>query len=294
MGKTHLLRAIGHEAFARGRKAVYISAETFINEFVGSISRGRMDDFRNRYREAEYLLVDDVQFIAGKEQTQDEFFHTFNALHEAGRQIVLTSDRPPRSLATLTRRLQSRFEGGLIADIQEPELETRVAILEMKWRLREGDRGPAPVDVLTFLAQDARNGRELEGALNRVRAFAELQSVPISLELAKRAIQARSETANGRTMQPQQVLKLVSRETGIALRDLQGPRRDKQTALARQISAYLLRECTQLSLSEIGNLLGGRDHSTIAHSHEKVATSLSGDQQLHRLVTSLREAISHG
>ncbi len=294
LGKTHLLRAIGHEALARGCKVVYISAETFIHEFISSIGRGRMEDFRNRYREADYLLVDDVQFIAGKEQTQDEFFHTFNALHEAGRQIVLTSDRYPRSLATLTRRLQSRFEGGLIADIQEPDLETRIAILDVKWRTRAGNLCPAPIDALTLLAEGAHNGRELEGVLNRARALAGIQSLPLTLEIARQAVSAGTESAAARVTNPTQILKLVSRETGISTREIQGPRRDKQTALARQVSAYLLRECSQLSLAEIGALLGGRDHSTIAHSHEKVTTSLASDQQLHHLVAILREAISPG
>ena len=297
LGKTHLLHAIGHRALDRGLEVVYVSSETFMNEFIDSIKQGRMEEFRARYRKSRVLLVDDIQFLAGKEQTQEEFFHTFNAVYQASGQIVISSDRHPRAITTLEDRLRSRFVWGLMTDIQAPDLETRTAILRRKMAesVRAGGSSVVPNEVLDFIAQKvASNIRELEGALNRVRAYAELARAPVSLELAGLALHEMLESAGRRVVAPDAVIRAVCRTTGVPRQDLAGKHRDRRVLVPRQIAMYLLREETDLSLSEVGALFGGRDHSTVLHSCDKIATELERNDRLRSSVRSVREALAQG
>lgn len=292
LGKTHLLHAIGHHALEADLEVVYVSSETFTNEFIEAVSRGRMEAFRARYRRADILLIDDVQFIAGKEQTQEEFFHTFNEVYDGAGQIVLTSDRPPRAIATLAQRLQSRFSMGLIADIQEPNLETRIAILQAKLAERPA-ACTVPPEVLAFIAERVpSNVRELEGALNRVLAQAEMLGTELTPELARLALDPALPALALRVVDPDTVIKAVCRMSGIGRRALEGPGRDRKTTAARQVAMYLLREQTDLSLAEIGGLLGGRDHTTILHGHGKITRSLADDESLQQTVAALRSELA--
>ncbi len=295
LGKTHLLHAIGHAALNRGLQVVYVSSETFTNEFIESISRGRMEEFRAKYREPHILLIDDIQFIAGKEQTQEEFFHTFNAVYEASGQIVITSDRHPKAITTLEDRLRSRFVWGLMTDIQPPDLETRTAILRAK--MAEADRSgaplPVPSEVLDFIAAKvSSNIRELEGALNRVVAYAQLLNTAVTVEVAAAALNEVLEPAGRGAVAPEQVIDAVCRATGVTRRELEGKQRDRRVVVPRQIAMYLLREETELSLSEVGSRFGGRDHSTVLHSCEKVAADLERDDRLRSTVKTIREALT--
>jgi chromosomal replication initiator protein len=295
LGKTHLLHAIGHEAVTRGLQVVYVSSETFTNEFIESISRGRMEEFRAKYRESHILLIDDIQFIAGKEQTQEEFFHTFNAVYEASGQIVITSDRHPKAITTLEDRLRSRFVWGLMTDIQAPDLETRTAILRAK--MAEADRNGTPLavpsEVLDFIAAKvSSNIRELEGALNRVVAYAQLLATPVTVEVAAAALNEVLEPAGRAALSPGEVIDAVCRATGITRQELESKARDRRVVIPRQIAMYLLREDTDLSLSEVGSLFGGRDHSTVLHSCEKVAADLEKDERLRALVKTIREGLT--
>jgi chromosomal replication initiator protein len=290
LGKTHLLHAIGLACRERGLNVVYVSSEQFTNQFIAAIQERSTEEFRTRYRSADVLLIDDIQFIGGKEQTQEGFFHTFNDLHNASRQIVLTSDRPPRALALLEDRLRSRFEWGLTVDIQPPDLETRLAILRAKAQaigLAVAD------DVLEFLARKVqRNVRELEGSLNRLAAFCSFTSVPPTMETAQRALADLIPTPARQAATPEMVLTAVSRQLGISRDSLTGPRRDKKTAIARQIAMYLLREDLNLSFSEIGRLLGNRDHSTVTYAVSKVASDANVDAGLRRAILEIREALT--
>lgn len=295
LGKTHLLHAIGHAALHRGMEVVYVSSETFTNQFIESISRGRMEDFRARYRHSDVLLVDDIQFIAGKEQTQEEFFHTFNAVYEAGGQIVITSDRHPKAITTLEDRLRSRFVWGLMADIQPPELETRAAILRARMAngSRNGRCSSVPSEVLDFIAARVpSNIRELEGALNRVLAYAEHAAAPVTIELTATALRDLLEFGARRAPSPQAVIQAVCRATGVSRADLEGKQRDRRVVVPRQIAMYLLREETGLALSEVGALFGGRDHSTVLHSYEKMTRELRQNERLRNTVGQVHEALS--
>jgi chromosomal replication initiator protein len=294
LGKTHLLHAIGHAAVTRGLQVVYVSSETFTNEFIESISRGRMDEFRTKYREPHILLIDDIQFIAGKEQTQEEFFHTFNAVYEASGQIVITSDRHPKAITTLEDRLRSRFVWGLMTDIQPPDLETRSAILRAK--MAEADRNGAPLavpsEVLDFIAAKvSSNIRELEGALNRVMAYAELTKSTVTADVAAAALNEVLEPPGRGAATPGEVVDAVCRATGVLRTDLESKQRDRRVLLPRQIAMYLLREDTDLSLSEVGTLFGGRDHTTVLHSYEKVAAALERDERLRATIKTIREGL---
>ncbi|HZT06260.1 MAG TPA: chromosomal replication initiator protein DnaA [Chloroflexota bacterium] len=295
LGKTHLLHAIGHAAIDRGLQVVYVSSETFTNQFIESISRGRMEEFRSKYRQPHILLIDDIQFIAGKEGTQEEFFHTFNAVYEASGQIVITSDRHPKAITTLEDRLRSRFVWGLMADIQQPDLETRIAILRAKTaETGRSGRPVAPPEVLDFIAAKVpSNIRELEGALNRVLAYAELASTPVTLELAAAALEDVIAPAGKRAIAPAAVIDAVCSAMGVARSDVEGKQRDRRVLLPRQIAMYLLREATELSLSEIGALFGGRDHSTVLHSCEKIANGLQHNGHLRNTVRAIQEALGH-
>ena len=270
VGKTHLLQAIGQEAIDQGKgNVVYATSEAFTNELINAIREGSTAAFRERYRNADYLLLDDVQFIAGKEATQEEFFHTFNALHGAGKQIVLTSDRPPGELRVLEARLRSRFEWGLCADMQPPDFETRMAIIRTKANARHRR---VPEVVLNALATRAgSNVRELEGALNRVLAMSDLLGADPGMEIV-RSVLGEPESAGG-SCRPADVLQAVSAYFRVKGSELSGPQRDRRVSYARQIAMYLLREDAKLSLIEVGSHLGGRNHSTVIYSCEKIAES---------------------
>lgn len=287
LGKTHLLHAIGHRALQLGYRMLYCSSEQFTNELIGAIRNQNTEEFRNKYRQVDILLIDDIQFIAGKESTQEEFFHTFNYLHAGGRQVVLSSDRPPKALATLDDRLRSRFEGGLQTDISQPDFETRVAILQSK-----ANRMNAEVDhsVLMMMAERVdSNIRELEGVLNRLIVQARLMNSPLNLHLATTIL---DNLAPERTpCAPDALIRLVATHFQLKADDLRGRKRTKEIANARQIAMFLLREEHALSLPAIGDQLGGRDHSTVRYGIEKVATELNEDEALRQTITALREKI---
>jgi chromosomal replication initiator protein len=287
LGKTHLLHAIGHDCQAQGLRVLYVSSETFTNDLIESIRAHTTETFRGKYRTADVLLVDDIQFIAGKESTQEEFFHTFNALHSTGKQIVLSSDRSPKAMLTLEERLCSRFEWGLIADIQPPDLETRIAILRSK---AESCGTVVPDEILTVIAgriQD--NIRELEGALNRVVALSRLTHQPLTAEVAETAlgdlIPQRSKLTEA------QILEAVADHFGLASGALRGSSRSRAIARPRQVAMYLLREEVGTSLPQIGAMLGGRDHTTILYGCERIADLIEKDANLQREVVSLRRRL---
>jgi len=287
LGKTHLLHAIGHVPLNKNLKVLYISSETFTNDLINSIRNQTTEEFRLKYRHIDVLLVDDIQFIAGKESTQEEFFHTFNTLHAANKQIVISSDRPPKAILTLEERLRSRFEWGLIADIQPPDLETRTAILRFK---AESQPWSIPEEVIDFLAHKIQsNIRELEGALNRVVAYATMMASPLTVEVAMAALQ---DIAPHRLPSLQEIIMAVARFYGLSVEDLTGPRRSKAVALPRQVAMYLARQETDASLLEIGEALGGRDHSTVLYGHEKIS-SLAEEESLRRELFSIKEMLYH-
>jgi chromosomal replication initiator protein len=273
VGKTHLLQAIGQAATDRGHDALYVTSETFTNELIASIRQGSTVAFRERYRCVDYLLLDDVQFIAGKEATQEEFFHTFNALHQVNKQIVLSSDRPPAELRVLEARLRSRFEWGLTADLQPPDLETRIAIARQKAALR-GRKLPETA-LMTLATRAGKNVRELEGALNRVLALSDLLEVEPSMEIVRQVL---GDPEDRNCCQPTAVLEAVSAYYRVKSSELSGPQRERRISYARQIAMYLLREEAKLSLIEIGNQLGGRNHSTVIYSCDKIAESKTRGQ----------------
>jgi chromosomal replication initiator protein len=287
LGKTHLLHAIGWEAIRVRPRVMYVTAEQFTNEFISAIRERRSEDFRDKYRSVDVLLLDDIQFIAGKEQTQEGLFHTFNALHTGNSQIVISCDRPPKSLTLLEDRLRSRFEWGLIVDMQPPDLETRTAILQTK---AEEQKTGAPPEVLNFIARRIqKNIRELEGALNRVMAYARLTKSPLTVELATQALADISSDAHKRTLTPTVIMSVVATFFNIPPETLQGKRRDKTSSQARQIAMYLLREELQCSWTQIGRELGGRDHSTILHGYHKISDEVNTDHGLRRDLLEIRE-----
>ena len=284
LGKTHLMHAIAHRCRQNGYKAVYVSCEMFTNELVTAIRTNAQEQFRAKYRTSDVLLVDDVQFLAGKPSTQEELFYTFNALHEAGKQIVLASDRPPKAIATLENRLRSRFEWGLIADIQSPDLETRLAILEAKCAIH-GSVLPYPL-LERIASLVPSNIRELEGALTRVVAHASLSGVRLTPErietiLADMALPKAQIT-------PEHLLTLVARQFAVSLDDLTGPTRKREIVQARQVAMFLLRTDLELSLSTVGAFFGGRDHATVMHSVDKVTASLESNDGVRSAVEGLR------
>ncbi len=287
LGKTHLLHAIGWEAIRVRPRVMYVTAEQFTNEFISAIRERRNEDFRNKYRSVDVLLLDDIQFIAGKEQTQEGLFHTFNDLHTGNSQIVISCDRPPKSLTLLEDRLRSRFEWGLIVDMQPPDLETRIAILQTK---AEEQKTGVPAEVLNSIARRIqKNIRELEGALNRVLAYARLTKSPLTVELATQALADISSDAHKRTLTPTVIMNVVATFFNIPPETLQGKRRDKTSSQARQIAMYLLREELQCSWTQIGRELGGRDHSTILHGYHKISDEVNTDHGLRRDLLEIRE-----
>jgi len=277
LGKTHLMHAIGHYILEHNpsAKVVYISSEKFTNEFINAIRDNRADDFRNKYRNVDILLIDDIQFLAGKESTQEEFFHTFNTLHEESKQIVISSDRPPKEIPTLEDRLRSRFEWGLITDITPPDLETRIAILRKKAKAEGLD---IPNEVMIYIAnQIDSNIRELEGALIRVVAYSSLENKDITAELAAEALKDIIPASKPNVLTIQDIQKAVGEYFGLKLEDFKAKKRTKSVAFPRQIAMYLARELTDFSLPKIGEEFGGRDHTTVIHAHEKISKLIQED-----------------
>jgi chromosomal replication initiator protein len=291
LGKTHLMHAIGNAVVARfpRKRVVYATSEKFTNEFITSIQQGRIDDFRARYRRIDLLLIDDIQFIADKERTQEEFFHTFNAIHEDGKQIVLSSDRPPKQIVTLEERLRSRFEWGLIADLTAPDLETRIAILRAK---AEESAVPIGSDVSEFIARKVvSNIRELEGALNRVVAYASMGAMPITIELAQAVLSNVLYNPKKRHVTTEKIARVVADYYGVGLDALRGQKRDKAIVTPRQIAMFLMREETDVSLLRIGAELGGRDHSTVLHAYAKINREAALNDEMRRDIAAVRELI---
>jgi chromosomal replication initiator protein len=287
LGKTHLLHAVGNACERRGLTVLYVSSEEFTNDLISAIRSHTTQAFREKYRRNDVLLVDDIQFIAGKESTQEEFFHTFNTLHGQDKQIVVSSDRPPKALVTLEERLRSRFEWGLTADIQPPDFETRVAILRSKAD-RAGYRIPS--ETIEFIARRVQsNIRELEGALNRVAAFASLSGLPVTPQLVDSALADLLPRRN--EVHLDNVLQSVSEVFGVTIDRILGRDRSQEVALPRQIAMYLLREEANYSLPQIGDALGGRDHTTVMYACDKVADLLERDDRLRRQVIKVREQI---
>ncbi|MDK2856682.1 MAG: chromosomal replication initiator protein [Bacillota bacterium] len=291
LGKTHLMHAIGHYILAKNpqMRVVYVSSETFTNELINCIKDDEINSFRAKYREKDVLLIDDIQFLENKERTQEEFFHTFNALHEANRQIIVSSDRPPKELSTLEDRLRSRFEWGLITDIQPPDLETRVAILRKKAQL---ENLIVPDDALEYIAtRITSNIRELEGALIRLVAYAQLHQAPITAALAEEALRDILPENRRQPITISRIQSVVAEYFQLRPEDLRAKRRTRAVAEARQIAMYLARELTDASLPKIGDEFGGRDHTTVLHGCEKIAASLQTDPELRATIKRLREAI---
>jgi chromosomal replication initiator protein len=291
LGKTHLMHAIGNAVVAKfpRKRVVYATSEKFTNEFITSIQQGRIDEFRARYRRIDLLLIDDIQFIADKERTQEEFFHTFNAIHEDGKQIVLSSDRPPKAILTLEERLRSRFEWGLIADLTAPDLETRIAILRAK---AEEQGTPITSDVVEFVARKVvSNIRELEGALNRIVAYASMGAMPVSIELAQAVLSNVLYNPKKRQVTPERIAQAVSDYYGVEMDQLRGQKREKSIVVPRQIAMFLMREETDVSLLRIGAELGGRDHSTVLHACDKINREMQVNDEMRREVAAVRELI---
>ncbi len=287
LGKTHLLHAIGNACQPVGLNVLYVSSEEFTNDLINAIRTHTTAAFREKYRQVDVLLIDDIQFIAGKESTQEEFFHTFNTLHGQNKQLVISSDRSPKSLSTLEERLRSRFEWGLTADIQPPDVETRLAILRSK-----ADRANREVqpEVLEMIARKVQsNIRELEGALNRVLAYSDLSGIPLTLDLAQQALA--DFLPQGADLQPDDVLSAVSAAFGVSNERLLGRERTREVALPRQVAMYLLREEGGVSLPQIGEYVGGRDHTTVMYACEKVSDLMETDDRFRRQILTLREQL---
>jgi chromosomal replication initiator protein len=290
VGKTHLLHAIGNEATARGMDVLYVSAEQFTNELVGAIRDGRTAEFRKKFRSVDMLLVDDVQFFGGKEQTKENFFHTFNELHAASRQIAVTCDRPPASIPHIQARLRSRFEWGLVADLLPPDFDTRRAVLEAK---AERDGAELTPDVIEFIAlQIKENVRALEGSLNRVVAYSRLLKTLATPDLAARALDSIACTeAPPVPPSPALIAEAVAAGFSVNLSDIKSRKRDEETVLARQVSMYQIRQETDCSLAQIGRELGGRSPATISYAYEKIANSINNDPQLRRQVFNIQQKL---
>ncbi len=291
LGKTHLLHAVYHAARANKFRALYVSAEQFTNEFVSAVREKSTEEFRSKFRSVDILLIDDIQFISGKEQTEESFFHTFNELHNANRQIVMTSDCPPKAMPRLGARLCSRFEWGLVADIQPPDFDTRLAILQAK---AEQEKTEVPIEVLEFIAQRIQqNIRELEGSLHRAIAYAKLFRALLTPELAARALEDIAvKGPQGAALTPEAVIKAVAHNFQLDPADLKGRKRDRNTALARQLAMYLLKEGSACSLAQIGLEFGQRDHSTVTHAVQKIAAAVDNDPYLRRKVSDIRHDLS--
>jgi chromosomal replication initiator protein len=291
LGKTHLLHAIGHYATTLGhaRSVRYVSTEEFTNDFINSLRDDKTQAFQRRYRDVDILLIDDIQFLENRERTQEEFFHTFNTLHNANKQIVISSDRSPRQLATLEDRMRTRFEWGLLADIQPPDLETRIAILQKK---AAQERMYAPDDVLEFIASRVSNSiRELEGALIRVTAFASLTRSSVQLSLAEEVLRDFMPDGAGPEITADQIMVSTADYFGVSLEDLRGHSRSRVLVNARQVAMYLCRELTDLSLPRIGQAFGGRDHTTVMHADRKIRQHMAERRSLYNQIAELTNRI---
>ncbi len=287
LGKTHLMHAIGHRILGTHpeMRVLYVSSEKFTNELINSIRDGHPERFRDKYRTIDVLMVDDIQFISGKTSTQEEFFHTFNALHDAGKQIILSSDRPPKEVEKLEERLRSRFEWGLITDIQAPDLETRIAILRKKAMVDQID---VPNDVMFSIANRIdTNIRELEGALTRVVAYASLTKQPVTTELVAEALKDLFPAGGEREVTLEIIQEIVASYFQIPVDDLHSKKRSRSIAFPRQIAMYLCRELTESSLPSIGQFFGGRDHTTVLHAYDKIKTEKETDDKLAKILTEL-------
>lgn len=294
LGKTHLMHAIAHYIIDKDHdsKVVYLSSEKFTNELINSIRDDKNVEFRNKYRTIDVLLIDDIQFIAGKERTQEEFFHTFNALHEANKQIVISSDRPPKEIPTLEERLRSRFEWGLITDIQPPDFETRIAILQKKAMM---EKLTVPREVITFIATKiTTNIRELEGALIRIVAYSSLTNSPIDINMAEHVLKDILPDEKPKTITASMIMDVVGEHFSFKAEDFKSKKRTKDLAFARHVAMYLCSQLTDLSLPKIGDEFGGRDHTTVIHARDKISKEISEDPRLKTLVDKLIEKINKG
>lgn len=294
LGKTHLMQAIGHQVLALSPsvKVVYVPCEQFTNELINAIRFENTDTFRDRYRNVDVLMIDDIQFLAGKERTQEEFFHTFNTLYEAGKQIIISSDRPPKDIATLESRLRSRFEWGLITDIQAPDFETKMAILNKKAAAENLD---VPQDVFQYIAQHVHsNIRELEGALIRVTAFAALNRKPLSADVAAEAMRDILPSARPRQISVDTIQRTVADYYHIEASEMRAKTRVRMISLPRQVAMYLCRELTELSLPKIGEEFGGRDHTTVIHAYEKIQQDLKNDAALEANIKDIVARLQKG
>ncbi len=291
LGKTHLMHAIGHKVYSLYPNLIvlYVSSETFTNELIKSIRDDKTVEFRNKYRNIDVLLIDDIQFLAGKERTQEEFFHTFNSLYEADKQIIISSDRPPREIPTLEDRLRSRFEWGLITDIQPPDLETRIAILSKKANM---ENIKIPNEVLVFIANKIKsNIRELEGALIRVTAYASFSGKTIDIDLAKESLQDIFSN-NEKQITIETIQEAVAQHFNIKISDLKGKKRTKNIAYPRHIAMYLSRTLTENSLPKIGDMFGGKDHTTVLHAYEKIEKELEENKELELIINKIKENLN--
>ena len=292
LGKTHLMHAIGHYILQNNpnAKVVYVSSEKFTNELINSIRDDKNEEFRNKYRNVDILLIDDIQFIAGKERTQEEFFHTFNALHDANKQIILSSDRPPKEIPTLEDRLRSRFEWGLIADIQIPDFETRMAILKKK---ADVEKLNVENEVMVYIATKIKsNIRELEGALIRIVAYSSLTNREITVDLASEALKDIISKKQGKNITINLIQDIVSSYFNLRVEDLKSQRRTRNVAYPRQIALYLSRKLTDMSLPKIGEEFGGRDHTTVIHAYEKISDNLNTDETLQHTIEDITKKLT--
>jgi len=296
LGKTHLMQAIAHFILKNNPdyKVVYVSSETFTNELINSIKDDSTVDFRDKYRNIDILLVDDIQFLAGKERTQEEFFHTFNTLHESNRQLIISSDRPPKEIPTLEERLRSRFEWGLITDIQKPDLETRIAILRKKADI---ENLTIPNEVVIYIANKIQsNIRELEGALVKVIAYSSLVDREIDVDLAREALKDLVNKKKNESIEVniERIKKIITDDYNLRMEDMQSKKRTQNIAFPRQIAMYLSRELTDFSLPHIGNEFGGRDHTTVIHAHNKIKEKIENEEDFSNKIERLTDKIKHG
>ncbi len=291
LGKTHLVQAIGNQILQQNpdAKILYASCEKFTNDYITAVKQGRASEFQQKYRGVDVLLIDDIQFITGKEGTQEAFFHTFNALHQNNKQVVITSDRPPKAIATLEARLQSRFECGLIADVTYPDVETRLAILQAKCHEKNVEMDPV---ILQYLAENFQeNVRELEGALTRITAQHDLQDQEPTLDSVKKMLVGMKLSGNKKAITPRELITLVAEFYGVPMPDILGVSRKKALVVPRQITMYLLREEMRKSFPQIGEELGGRDHTTAMHAYEKVSRLVEEDEQIKQEINSLKQRL---
>ncbi len=291
LGKTHLMHAIGHFVLSQNPalKVLYVSSEKFTNELINAIKDDKNEEFRYKYRNIDVLLIDDIQFIGGKERTQEEFFHTFNALYEANKQIIISSDKPPKDITTLEERLRSRFEWGLIADIAPPDLETRIAILRKKAQLENLE---VPDDVMVFIADKvASNIRELEGAMNRVIAYSTLTENKINVDMAIEALKDMFNNSKAVVINSKTIQEAVSRYFHLKTDELKSKRRSRDVSFPRQIAMYLCRDMTDMSLPKVGDEFGGRDHTTVIHACEKITQDMANSAELRRTIEDIKKNI---